>query len=89
MIARCYTPSSTNYKNYGARGIKVSEEWRIFENFYKDMGEKPRGLEIDRINNDGDYERSNCHWATRSENQRNKRTSWKNIIKDQKSFLDQ
>ena len=73
MIARCYIPSATGYKNYGARGISVCDAWHTFENFYKDMGDQPKGLEIDRIDNNGNYEKSNCHWVTHWENNQNKR----------------
>ncbi len=73
MIQRCTNPKSTSWKHYGARGISVCERWMTFENFFADMGKKPDDLSIDRINNDGNYEPSNCRWATRSEQQRNKR----------------
>lgn len=73
MISRCYIPTATGYKNYGGRGISVCNAWHNFENFYKDMGDRPEGLEIDRINNEGNYEKSNCHWVTHWENNQNKR----------------
>lgn len=73
MIKRCTNPKAGNYVYYGGRGIKVCDRWRSFENFLADMGECPNGLSIDRIDNDGNYELSNCHWATALEQARNKR----------------
>ena len=71
--ARCYSPNNKGYKNYGGRGITMCDRWgESFENFMQDMGEKPKGLTIDRIDNDGNYEPSNCRWVTRSENNRNR-----------------
>lgn len=72
---RCNNPQNTNYKYYGARGIKVCKRWKDFDNFLSDMGMRPQGLQIDRINNNGDYEQQNCKWTTASENQKNKRAS--------------
>jgi hypothetical protein len=73
IIQRCTNPRSHAWKDYGGRGITVCERWRVFENFLADMGEKPVGRSIDRIDNDGNYEPGNCRWATGSEQQRNKR----------------
>lgn len=68
MITRCYNPKVKIYKYYGGRGIQVSESWQNFENFYRDMGERPSGLQIDRIDNDKGYTKENCRWVTAKEN---------------------
>lgn len=72
---RCLNPKHHSFINYGARGIKVCKDWEKFENFLKDMGEKPKGLSIDRIDNNKGYSKKNCHWATRYEQSRNKRNN--------------
>jgi hypothetical protein len=79
MISRCNSVSCTGYENYGGRGIKVCDRWlESFENFLADMGEKPSPKHsIDRINNDGNYEPSNCRWATKQEQDTNRRTNRK------------
>jgi len=74
MFRRCYDPRCRGYENYGGRGIKVCERWHVFANFLADMGPRPNPkLTLERMNNDGDYTPSNCRWATRKEQYRNKR----------------
>jgi len=71
---RCFNKKDKGYHNYGGRGITVSKEWMKFETFYKDMISKyKRGLEIDRIDNNGNYCKENCHWVTCKENNNNRR----------------
>jgi hypothetical protein len=75
---RCNNPTNKDYMNYGARGITMCERWNSFKNFLADMGEKPAGLTLDRINNNGNYEPGNCRWATYSvqnSNQRRRKSS--------------
>lgn len=75
IVQRCKNRNNKQFKNYGKRGIGVCDRWLSFENFYKDMGDPQKGMSIDRVNNNGDYEPSNCRWATNKEQNRNKRTN--------------
>jgi len=73
MIQRCENSNDKSYKYYGKRGITVCKKWHDFRNFIKDMGIKPKGKSIDRIDNNGNYCLSNCRWATMKEQSVNKR----------------
>ena len=80
MRNRCRNPRSGQYAYYGGRGIAVCDRWNVFENFLSDMGERPAGRSIDRIDVNGNYEPSNCRWATASEQRRNQRPRTRRAI---------
>ena len=73
MKQRCQNSNHPQFKNWGGRGIKVYERWQVFANFLADMGERPEGTTLDRINNNGNYEPGNCRWVTRKEQNQNQR----------------
>lgn len=75
MKSRCTNPNDPNFKRYGARGISICKRWTKFENFFNDMGPRPFGKSIDRIDNSKRYMPSNCKWSNRKEQSQNRRTN--------------
>src|SRR5262249_33026847 len=73
MMKRCNNPHSPSWKDYGGRGISVCRRWYSFAAFYEDMGDKPQGLSLNRMDNDGNYAPGNCCWATNAEQATNRR----------------
>jgi hypothetical protein len=90
MKSRCLRKTHSAYKNYGGRGISVCQEWlESFESFWSDMHESYlAGLDLDRIDNESGYSKTNCRWVTRSRNTRNKRNGWKNRSDIPEDFLE-
>ncbi len=75
MRQRCFNKQQRRYSDYGGRGILICERWNSFENFLADMGERPYGTSLDRIDNGGNYEPGNCRWVTCAEQNKNKRST--------------
>jgi hypothetical protein len=75
MLDRCDLKAHKSYADYGGRGITICDAWRTYENFRSDMGERPYGMTLGRVDNSGNYEPSNCHWETYRQQARNRRSS--------------
>lgn len=75
IIQRCTNRNCNDYPDYGGVGVAVCDRWMIFANFLSDMGVRPRGMSIDRIDNNKGYEPGNCRWATINQQIRNRRTT--------------
>ena len=88
MKARCYNPNNKHYPNYGGRGIKVCDRWiNNFNQFIADMGNRPKGYTIDRIDNNSNYTPQNCKWSSKKEQQRNRRITKHIIIEGVKHLV--
>lgn len=75
MLQRCGNPKMIHYRNYGGRGITVCAAWQDFTGFLRDVGERPPGHTLDRIDNDLGYFKANCRWATPKQQAANRRTT--------------
>ena len=79
MKQRCKNTNHVNYHRYGGRGIAISNDWEIFDNLYRDMGQKPLGYQIDRTDNNKGYCKENCKWVTQKQNTRNRNPKEKSL----------
>ena len=77
MVSRCYDTADAGYLNYGGRGISVCDRWlKSFRSFLEDMGDRPYGMTLDRLDNGSQYSKENCRWATKKQQVRNRRITW-------------
>ncbi len=89
MMHRCHNPRSVGFKRYGATGVEVCERWRTFDHFSHDVGERPPGMTLDRLNNDLGYYPENCRWATRKQQSQNRRNvTWLTILDETKTLKE-
>lgn len=89
MKQRCTNPNATGYENYGGRGIGMDPRWTSFQNFHEDMGDRPYGTTLDRVDNNASYSKENCRWATRQEQNANKRSVRLVVAFDESKTLDE
>jgi hypothetical protein len=89
MKERCYNPKNSRFKDYGGRGIKVCERWMDSSRFFADMGERPNGTTLDRIDVNGNYEPGNCRWQTPWQQSNNRRNSRKYTISGESKTLSE
>lgn len=75
LKTRCLNSNDPSFRYYGGRGVSLCDSWRSFENFYRDMGDCPDGMQLDRIDNEKGYSKENCRWVSRAVNANNKRNN--------------
>ena len=89
MLQRCTNPTRKSYKHYGGKGVRVCDRWLQFENFLADMGSRPAGLSLDRIDVTGDYTKENCRWADNTTQARNSRqVVWVEMFGERKRLVE-